>query len=221
MRRRVVAAILAHTEDVLAPWAGSTRLRSVAQEVCATSCERVAVVLGNSSGRIASALAGLPIATLPNVLWSDGASAAIRCAVAWALRTGSDGLLLVDGEQASLGREHVEGLVSAFRASRAPVASYLFGEVSVPAVFGIESFARLGQLTGDRDAREVLRTTSIVKAVPWPEGSIERASHTAIAAEIQTALDTLVAHAVETRIDPAVIPDPPADPVVLAPTLAP
>lgn len=213
MRRRVVCAVLANTSHVLMPRAGTTRLRSIAQEVCASSCERVAVVLGSAAGSISAALEGLPVATLPNVLWSEGTSAAIRCAVAWALRSGADGLLLVHGDQARVDRAHVESLLSAFRETRVPVASYLHGEVAVPAVFGIESFARLGQLTGDRDAREILRTTSIVKAVPWPEGSIEFA----IDAAIERALDDMVAHAFEADAAPAAIPDVPTTPGISAP----
>ena len=213
MRRRVVAAILASSSDVLLPWAGTTRLRSIAHEVCATSCERVAVVLGPSAGRIATAIQGLPVATLPNVLWSDGVASGTRCAVAWALRSGADGLLLLDGDQALVDRVHVESLLTAFRSTRAPVASYVHGEVGVPAVFGIESFARLGALTGDRDAREVLRTTPIVKAIPWPQGSIERAIDTAI----DVALETMVAHVDGVSGVPIAIPDQPSSPVVLAP----
>lgn len=216
MRRRIVAAILADTADVLLPWAGSTRLRSIAQQVCAASCERVAVVLGTSAGSIAGALAGLPITTLPNVLWSDGVSAGVRCAVAWALRSGADGLLLVDGEQARVDRAHVDSLLSAFRNTRAPVASHVRGEVGLPAVFGIESFPRLGQLTGGRDSREVLRTTSIVKAVPWPEGSIERAIDVAIQGALDSALDGIIATAIDIAA-PAAIPDLGSAPEVFSP----
>lgn len=198
MRRRVVAAILAACPTnqggcprVLLPWAGTTRLRAVAQAVCAASCERVAAVLGPAAGSIAPALSGLPIATLPNVLWSEGAAASIRCAVAWALRSGADGLLLVHGEQARTGRAHVESLLQAFRSSRAVVASHVCGDVGLPAVFGVETYARLGQLTGDRDARDVLRMTAAVQAIPWPEGAIERA----IDAAVDGALDAMVASA--------------------------
>ena len=166
-------------------------------------------MLGSSAGSITAALEGLPIATLPNVLWTEGTSAAIRCAVAWALRSGADGLLLVHGDQARVDRAHVENLLAVFRETRTPVASDVHGDVCVPAVFGIESFARLGQLTGDRDAREILRTTPI-ELVPWPEGAIERAIDHAI----DSALDDMVAHAFEVEAAPTAIPDLPTGPVI-------
>ena len=213
MRRRIACAVLANSAQVLMPWAGTTRLRSIAGAVCSSTCERVGVVVGAAAGTITSALHGLPIATVPNLLWSEGTSSAIRCAVAWALRSGADGLLLVDGDQARLDRAHVDSLLAAFRETRTPVASYVAGDVGVPAVFGIESFARLGQLTGDRDAREVLRTTPIVKAVPWPEGSIEQA----IDAAIECAVDDMVAHAFEPGSEPpTAIADEPTEPIVSA-----
>src|SRR5512139_2214535 len=134
MRRRVVAAILANNPGVLLPWAGTTRLRSVAQEVPAASCERVAVIAGARAGTVSSSLEGLPVAIVPDVLWGEGVASAIRCAVAWALRSGADGLMLVDGDQARVDRAHVENLLGAFRSARTPVASYVYGEVGIPAV---------------------------------------------------------------------------------------
>ena len=88
MRNRVVATILAPQP---------TTLRSLVRALGA--CERVAVPLGANAAAVAAAVHGLPVATLPNVLWSEGIAAEIRCAVAWALRSGADGLLLVHGEQ--------------------------------------------------------------------------------------------------------------------------
>lgn len=209
MRRRVVAAVLANSSHVLLPWAGTTRLRSITSAVCAASCERVAVVVGTAAGSMSTALHGLPVATVPNVLWSEGVASAIRCAVAWALRSGADGLLLVHGDQARLETGHVDSLLAAFRETRTPVASYVGGEVGVPAVFGLESFARLGQLSGDRDAREILRTSPIVKAVPWPDGSIERA----IDAAIDSAVEDMAA---EIQAAPTAISEPATEPVVSA-----
>jgi CTP:molybdopterin cytidylyltransferase MocA len=214
MRRRVVAAILANTSDVLLPWAGTTKLRAIAQEVGASSCERVAVVLGTSAAGVSNALTGLPVITLPNVLWSEGVAAAIRCAVAWALRSGADGLLLVHGDQARVDRAHVDSLLSAFRTARCPVASSVYGHLEVPAVFGIESFARLGSLAGDSDARLILRTEPIVQPVPWPDGSVEHAIDVAI----ESVLDDMT-HVVDAAA-PTAISDLATGPVVLGPYCA-
>ena len=131
MRRRVVAAILGACS------------RELAHEVCASSCDRVAIIGGPGFD-------GLPLVALAGD------------APAWTLRSGADGLLLVQGN-VHVDRDHLEALLEAFRGTRTPVASYVAGEVGLPAVFGIESFGRLAT----HDACELLRTTPIVKAIPW------------------------------------------------------
>lgn len=130
MRRRLAAAIVA-------PAAG----RALVEEVCATSCERVALVLGGLPQSTARAVAGLPVALVPNPAWCEGEAAALRCALAWALRSGADGLLLVD--EAPAARSHLEALLAAFRATGVPAASGRLGAPGLPAVFGVEAFARL------------------------------------------------------------------------------
>lgn len=132
MRTRVVATILA------------PRPASVRQLVHALApCERIAVPLGKHAAAVAAAVHGLPVATLPCVLWNDGLAAEIRCAVAWALRSGADGLLLVHGEDA-LDVHDVCGLVREFLKSRAPIVP---AADVLPAIYGVEAFAKLGQLT--------------------------------------------------------------------------
>ena len=172
MRRRVVAAILGACS------------RELAHEICATTCERVAVVGGPG-------FEGLPLVALAGD------------AIAWALKSGADGLVLVQGDQ-HVDRFHLETLIDAFRHTRTPVASYACGEVGLPAVFGVDSFGRLAQ----HDAREVLRTTPIVKAIPWPLGP-ERAIERAIDAAVEAAIEDMV------QAIPTAIHDQPTAPVIL------
>lgn len=172
MRRRVVAAILGACS------------RELAHEVCATSCDRVAIIGGPG-------FEGLPLVAL------DGDR------IAWALRSGADGLLLVQGSL-HVDRFHLEALLDAFRGTRTPVASYVAGEVGLPAVFGVESYSRLAT----HDAREVLRTTPIVKAIPWTDGP-EHAMQRAIDAAVEAALDDML------QAIPQTIPEQPTEPVIL------
>ena len=206
MRRRIVAAILANTPRALLPWSDTSRLRAVAREVCSTSCEKVAVV-----GNLGAALRGLPVALIPDL--EEGKSAAIRGAVDWALRCGAEGLLLVDGDQAHLDRNHLDSMLRAFRETRVPVSSYVDNDLAMPAVFGVETFARLARLTGDHDARQVLKAAPIVKVIPWPEEWIDRAIDDAI----DIVLDDLVERALEANATPIPISEEVAMRVVLDP----
>ncbi|MDB4962494.1 MAG: hypothetical protein JWP01_2493 [Myxococcales bacterium] len=180
MRPRVVAALLA-TGTSTPP-----QLRALATQICAASCERVAVVLGANAGSIAPAMTGLPVAIVTNVLWADGPSSAIRCAVAWALRTGCDGLLLTSCDEPLLTGDpllttaHVENLLAAFAdsheiaasrtlsVSAGGLASYHASSPGLPAIFHRAHFARLAALTGEATPNTVVSTSALVTTVDAP-----------------------------------------------------
>lgn len=161
---RIAAAILA---------AGTTEphaVRELAARTCMASCERVAVVLGAAAGVISPALHGLPVRIETNVLWSEGVAASIRIAVAWALRSGCDGLLLVACDQYRVSAAHLERLLAAYRSSRADVVCSRNGHgAGLPAVFHGTLYARLGSLTGCHGAEVVVGTSPGATAVPWPD----------------------------------------------------
>jgi CTP:molybdopterin cytidylyltransferase MocA len=154
----------------LLPFRGTTLLRAVAEQTCAASFDRVAVVLGAHAGTIAPTLDGLPLAPLANVLWTEGVASSIRCAVAWALRSACDAILLLVCDQPRLTSSHLENLLSAYRASRRRVASRYANIVGVPAVFDRADFPRLGGLSGDAGAQCMLEDANIVE---WPDGALD------------------------------------------------
>jgi CTP:molybdopterin cytidylyltransferase MocA len=175
---KTVAAILAAGASSrlgrpkqLLPFRGMTLVRAIARELCSTSCDRVVVVLGAHSGNVAPALADLPVALAPNVLWSEGVASSIRCAVGWALRERCDALVLVACDQPRLTADHVEELVAVHRETRRPVASRYDGVVGIPVVFGASEFPALVALRGDTGARHVLAAAT--PAVDWPDGAFD------------------------------------------------
>ncbi len=154
----------------LLPFRGTTLLRGIAREVCASSCDRVAVVLGAHCGQIAPTIADLPLALEPNLLWSEGIAASIRCAVAWAMRERCDALVLLACDQPRLTARHVDALVALHDRLRRPIASGYAGTLGTPAVFGAAEFPRLSALGGDSGARGLLAHAD---AIDWPDGAFD------------------------------------------------
>ena len=160
---------LGHPKQLL-PFRGTTLLRAVAREVCAARCDRVAVVLGAHAGAVAPTIADLPIAPLSNVLWSEGIASSIRCAVAWAMQSALDALLLVVCDQPQLTAQHVDRLIAAHRATGRAVASRYSDVAGVPAIFGGADYPALCGLSGDIGARGLCAASAMID---WPEGAFD------------------------------------------------
>jgi CTP:molybdopterin cytidylyltransferase MocA len=163
---RIAAAILA------AGTGEPYRLRELAMRVCATSCERTAVVLGAGAGALAGALHSLPVRIETNLLHSEGQAASIRSAVAWALRGGCDALMLLSCDHHHVTTTHLERLLVAYRTNRDVVASHCVQGLCLPAVFHGTHYGRLAALTGERCAQVILATTPHLATVEWPEGEL-------------------------------------------------
>lgn len=148
---------------------GEALVRRAVRTLARSRCTRVAVVVGAHADATTAALADLDVAALPNPQWQEGIAASIRTAARWAASHGSAGLLLAVCDQPLLTTEHVDALLTAFRAERRPVGSAYAGIVGVPAVFGRASFAELLRLRGDRGAGALLRDGA--GAITWPAGA--------------------------------------------------
>ena len=175
--RRTAVAILAAGESrrlgrpkQLLPFRGTTLVRAIAGEVCASGCAHSAVILGAHAAAVSGALSGLPVALVPNILWGEGMASSIRCATAWAMRVGCDALVLCVCDQPALCGDHVRQLVTSHREQRRTVGSRYEQTVGVPAVFGSCDFPQLLALTGDTGARGLLAGAP---AIDWPEGACD------------------------------------------------
>jgi CTP:molybdopterin cytidylyltransferase MocA len=150
---------------------GQALLRRVALEACASTCSRVAVVLGAHADLISPILLGLPVTELDNGLWREGMASSIRRAVSWATHTDSGALILCVCDQVKLEAAHLDRLIATYRANPASmVASGYAGVCGVPALFARERFATLQTLYGDRGATGLLRDDPETIAVPWEPG---------------------------------------------------
>jgi CTP:molybdopterin cytidylyltransferase MocA len=173
---RVAAAILAAGASrrlgqpkQLLPFRGTTLLRAMIGELAASSCDRVAVVLGAHASEVAATLLDLELTRLVNPAWREGMASSIRCAAGWAMATRSEALLIATCDQPRLTTAHVDRLIAAFAEGAHATGSRYSGVVGVPAIFGAPDFLALGALDGDLGARSLLG----VDAVDWPDGALD------------------------------------------------
>jgi xanthine dehydrogenase accessory factor len=150
---------------------GQPLLRRVAVEACASTCARVAVVLGAHAAAISPTLSGVPVTRLDNAAWNEGVASSIRCAVAWADATRSEALILCVCDQVSLNAAHLDRMIAAYRRGLSSmVGSGYAGICGVPALFASDCFSELETLKGDRGAIGLLRDDPQTVAVPWDAG---------------------------------------------------
>jgi CTP:molybdopterin cytidylyltransferase MocA len=167
---RIAAAVMA------AGTADPERLRELVGRVCLASVERVAVVLGAGAGALSPVLHGLPIRIETNVLWPEGHASTIRAAVAWALRSGCDALMLLECVHHRMSSTHLEKLLTAYRGKRDLVATRGPHGLDVPAIFHGSHYGRLAALSNGHGAQVILNTSPGVTEVDMRDGSSELAA---------------------------------------------
>lgn len=157
----------------LVAFRGEPLVRHVARTALASSCARVAVIVGADHGPVETALHGLDVRCVMNAAWREGAASSVRAAVAWARSEQADGLLIVLADQPLLSHQHVDDLASAIRAG-APAAGSGYDDVlGAPAAFAASQFDALSELTGDKGALRILRESPGVVELTWPAGRVD------------------------------------------------
>lgn len=179
-RGRVVCAVLAAGGSTrlgrpkqLVPFRGEPLVRAVTRAALASSCARVAVIVGSERAEIETAVRELDVRCIDNAAWQEGIGASVRAAVAWAREEHADGLVLVLADQALLTQAHVDRLAAAVRAGAPAAASGYDDVLGVPAAFAASQFDALARLGGERGAARVLRETAGVISVPWADGAVD------------------------------------------------
>jgi CTP:molybdopterin cytidylyltransferase MocA len=151
---------------------GTTLVETVVARVCASRCDRFAIVVGAHAADVIARVARHPVDIVANPHWQEGLASSVRAAAAWAQRIAASGLLLCVVDQPRLATEHLDRLVERFRASRTAVGSRYAGTLGVPAIVPATAFAELIALTGDRGARALLARPGTI-AIDWADGAID------------------------------------------------
>jgi xanthine dehydrogenase accessory factor len=178
--RRIVAAVLAAGSSArlgrpkqLVSFRGEPLVRNAARAALASTCDKVAVIVGAERAGVENALAGLDVRCVENGDWREGVASSVRRAVAWARDQHADGLVVLLADQPLLSPDHVNELCAAVRAGAPAAASAYDDVVGVPAAFNASQFDALLELTGDRGAARVLSQLPGVVKVMFPEGRVD------------------------------------------------
>ncbi|HEY1546387.1 MAG TPA: NTP transferase domain-containing protein [Kofleriaceae bacterium] len=150
----------------LVPCRGTTLIKAIACEVCASTCEHAAVVLGAHADLIAPELAGIAIAPLANPPWATHVASQLRVAIDWARQRGAAALAIVGCDQPRITAKHLDRLYASWRSTGRSVASRYSGMLGLPAVIDARDFDALLDaglpMVVDRAA-----------AVAWPDGAFD------------------------------------------------
>ncbi len=149
---------------------GRSLVRIAVEEVLASVCEGVAVVLGARAHAIGVAVEGLDVDVLVNRAWGEGIASSIRCGVSWALQRECRAALFLLCDQPKLRAVHLDHLVEAHE-DGAPIVASRYGDaLGVPALFDRSVLPALAELRGEEGAKRVIRERGAV-GVDWPDGS--------------------------------------------------
>lgn len=145
---------------------GRHPLENVVEEVQASRCDQIGVVLGATAADLAPVLAGRGVTLVLNGAWSEGVATSIRAGMHWAART--DAVLICTWDQ-ELCASYVDSLIAAHLETGLTVASRCRGALGLPAVFGRDTFSQLVALEGHAEPLSVINGD--VVAIEWPEGA--------------------------------------------------
>jgi molybdenum cofactor cytidylyltransferase len=154
---------------------GRSLLRHTVDAALAAGCRPAMVVLGAAAESVRQELRGLKVEVVHNEEWPEGIGESIACGIASLRSHGGRvrAVLFLTCDQPMISKQVISRLIEAFDGSPGRiVASEYGGTVGVPALFEREHFKRLGRMSGDRGAQELLLSESArLIRVPWPEGA--------------------------------------------------
>ena len=139
-----------------------TRAVRLAEAVCGP---RTVLVAGHDWRRVAEACRPLQGFFVNNTQYRRGMGSSIACGVG-SVTGAADAVLLLLADQPLVTVSHLEQLVATWIRAPDDVTATSFAETSgPPVIFPSRSFADLGQLRGDRGARELLAADNRVRTV--------------------------------------------------------
>lgn len=146
---------------------GLVMVARAAQQLLNVGCSPVVVVTGAEHERMALALSSLPVSIYLNREWSDGVGTSISGAIKWLSSlpesSASSAALIVACDMPSVTVAHLHGLLKRSNGAVRLVASrYEDTEgrevIGIPAIFPKVEWHHLEMLTGDKGARDQLKS---------------------------------------------------------------
>ncbi len=134
----------------------------------------VTVVTGANADRVEECLAGLDVVLAHNTRWRDGLASSLATGLR-SLGQGCHAALVTPCDLPGLSASDLERLVAAWRrAPERPAAATYQGIIGVPAIFPEPVFREITSATGDRGARDFLRSGSVpVTTIECPSAAAD------------------------------------------------
>jgi molybdenum cofactor cytidylyltransferase len=155
---------------LLADVGGVPLVRRAAEALRDSKVADVVVVTGPDPERIATALSGLDVRFVHNEAFADGIGGSIATGAS-ALRPGTAGVVIVQGDMPALTTALIDRLIAAFLAAGADRLTFPVladGSQRNPVIWPSSAFADLRALKGDRGAKalaEARRATAVTGTV--------------------------------------------------------
>lgn len=158
---------------------GETLVERTTRIVADAGYAPVFLVAGAYFDQMQLLFSGSAVLVIQNFEWEEGIASSIRCGIRAVQQNSPEcqGLLLVACDQPAVTTMHLIALLSHAdtpQAKSLPVASSYCGVSGIPAIFPSNLFPQLLDLSGDKGARQVLRTSELLPIlVPLEAGEID------------------------------------------------
>ena len=156
---------------------GKTLLSHAIEQVIASQCHPVLVVLGAFRERIKQEINALPVIVIDNIKWQEGISASIRAGVEFLNTNNKDieAALFVVADQPWLSTKLINKLIETYSAAKSPIVASNYGkDFGTPALFDRTLFSELLALQGDEGAKKlIVKYHHETTYVHFPKGQLD------------------------------------------------
>ena len=194
----------------LVVYVGEPLVRRATRTAVESGAEQVIVVLGAHAEAVRKSLDGLVVKTVVNANWQLGLGSSIRCG-AEALSPGITAVVLSLCDMPLVTRDLLRELAEAVADGDPPIAAAEYNcHLGVPCAFHSSRFPALRELSGDKGARDLVRTAPRVARFTfqaWKYSCDTRSSQSLYAARVR------VAQRLNITVKEFLCSSPPPDPV--------
>ena len=151
---------------------GETMVRRVVRAAAAAGVDQVLVVLGHEEPLVRAEVAGLACTLVVNPDHAQGAATSVRTAVGHVAAT-AHAIVVVLADMPLVTADMIATVVARYRETAAPLVVSYYGAVQAPpTLFDRALFDELLAISGEREAKEVVRRHEAeAVVVHWPESA--------------------------------------------------
>lgn len=137
---------------------GKPLLAHVVERALGSRLDAVTVVVGHEAEAVRAAISPYDVAVCVNPHYAEGQSTSLVAGVN-ALPAHADAAVVMLADQPGIRVASIDALIEMRRATRAPIVMTTYGDTrGHPVLFGRETFEALREISGDKGARDVIRS---------------------------------------------------------------